>query len=119
MHTLSHSSAATRGGRLFRRPPTVVRRLPDDGNGAEADSGGPQELLKKKDGRGPTSDMVAILNKSGKKLKSSKVKTLQFRIKMDGVLRLLQQMQIIKMKKTGVNSSITAGVIQKLQKKQR
>jgi hypothetical protein len=36
-----------------------------------------------------------------------------------GVLRLLQQMQIIKMKKTGVNSSITAGVIQKLQKKQR
>jgi hypothetical protein len=65
MHTLSHSSAATRGGRLFRRPTTVVRRLPDDGNGAEADSGGPQELLK--DGRGPTSDIVAILYKSGKK----------------------------------------------------
>jgi hypothetical protein len=63
--------------------------------------------------------MVAILNKSGKKLKSSEVKTLQFRIKRDGVLRLLQQMQINKMKKTGVKSSITAGAIQKLQKKQR
>jgi hypothetical protein len=82
---------------------------------SESNRGSPQDLLT----GGITNhryggDSQQIKKKS---FKSFEAKFLKFKIKRDGVLRLLQQ--IGKMKKTEVNSSIKAAVMRRLKKKRR
>jgi hypothetical protein len=54
--------------------------------------------------RGPTRRKQAVLTNWAKSLKCFEAKHLQFRMISDGVLILLQQ--IVKMKKTDINSSV-------------